>query len=84
MPTAGLIFSGHGENQHKWIMKTKDMRHIGFMALAAGLVLVPLTRYLLNRRKGNKEGPVPHAHKRLFSAYFAKHRKALHDGHFHH
>ena len=69
-------------------MKTKDIRNASIIALAAGLVLVPLARYIMNRRKHSLkeigEGAVSTG-KNLFSAYLGKHnphhRKAHHNGH---
>ena len=69
-------------------MKTKDIRNASIIALAAGLILVPLARYIMSRRKLSLEEieeEVLSPAKGLFSAYRGKHlphhRKAGHNGH---
>ena len=68
-------------------MKTKDIRNASIIALAAGLVLVPLARYIMSRRKNSLKEIGEEAvstGKHLFSAYLGNHkphhRKAHHDG----
>ena len=69
-------------------MKTKDIRNVSIIALAAGLVLVPLARYIISRRKSTLRemgNEVVATGKGLFSAYLGKHnphhRKVQMDGH---
>ena len=66
-------------------MKTKDIRNASIIALAAGVVLVPLARYIISRIKAGKKVLAPaKTNSSLFSAYLGKHnphhRKAAMDG----
>ena len=63
----------------------KNVRNASLVALAAGLVLIPLARYVMNRRRNTITPEPGHGpRKPLFGAYLGRTfpRKAQHNGHY--